>query len=213
MAYRTCLFDLDGTLIDTVELIQHSFRETARRYGLGAPANAEIVSVMGRPLEDCLGVLVGDSVPIADLVKTYREINRAIHDDMVRPYPGVPEAVETLHARGIALGIVTGKITVDARRGLRLAGIADAFDVVIGAHDVEKGKPHPEPVLTALARMGVGTEGALFVGDSTHDMEAGRRAGVSTAAALWGPVGRADLVPTRPSHWLDRIDELASLFE
>ena len=85
------------------------------------------------------------------ILATYREINRAIHDDLVRPYPGVPEAVEALQARGIALAIVTSKITIDARRGLRLAGIADAFDVVIGAHDVEKAKPHPQPVLTALA--------------------------------------------------------------
>lgn len=212
MGYRTFLFDLDGTLIDTVALIQRSFHETVQHYGRPPVSDGDIVSVMGRPLEACFRELSGQDAPIADMVVTYREINRELHDDMVRPYPGVVETVERLRGEDVVLAIVTSKIGVDARRGLRVAGIDHAFEVVIGAHEVDEAKPHPEPVLTALRQVGADAEGAVIVGDSVHDMESGRRAGVATAAALWGPNGRSELEPANPDHWLERIEDVERLF-
>jgi pyrophosphatase PpaX len=96
-------------------------------------------------------------------------------------------------------------------RGLRLIGLQEEIELIIGADDVENPKPHPEPVTLALARLGQPASRALYVGDSIHDMESGRAAGVETAAVLWGPFGRAHLECTAPDHWLERPEDLVKL--
>ena len=98
-----------------------------------------------------------------------------------------------------------------ARRGLACVGIAECFEVLIGCDTVERHKPDPAPVLAALGQLGVNAKDAVFVGDSVHDMAAGNAAGVTTIAALWGPFTRADLEPSRPTHYLERMVELPSL--
>src|SRR5439155_106548 len=87
-------------------------------------------------------------------------------------------------------------------RGLRVAGLEDAFQVIVGADEVTHPKPHPEPVLTALERLGAPATGAVFVGDSRHDVECGRAAGVKTAAVLWGPFDRSHLEELAPEQIL-----------
>jgi pyrophosphatase PpaX len=86
------------------------------------------------------------------------------------------------------------------------------MDVVVAAEDVTNPKPHPEPVLRALKILGAEPADAIYVGDSVHDMESGRQAGVRTAAALWGPFGRAQLERTEPTHWLEQPAELLGLW-
>jgi HAD superfamily hydrolase (TIGR01509 family) len=117
-----------------------------------------------------------------------------------------------LRSRGIPTGLVTSKNREGAWRGLRVTGLDGTVDVVIGADDVTEPKPHPEPVQRALLALGATTEGAVFVGDSVHDIASGRAAGVATAAALWGPFTRGDLDPAGPDHWLeDPVDLLLLL--
>jgi len=98
-----------------------------------------------------------------------------------------------------------------AVRGLKVAGLEDAFQVIVGADDVTHPKPHPEPVLTALGRLGAPATGAVFVGDSRHDLECGRAAGVQTAAVLWGPFDRSHLEDLEPDYWLERPQDLTLL--
>ena len=86
------------------------------------------------------------------------------------------------------------------------------FDVLVGFDDIAEQKPHPAPVLAALERLGVDAAGALFVGDSPHDIRAGRAAGVRTAAVLWGPFPEHTLARESPHHWLaepERIGDIA----
>jgi pyrophosphatase PpaX len=106
---------------------------------------------------------------------------------------------------------VTSKLRPGALLGLRAAGLEDAFDVVVGADDVQHHKPDPAPVLAALERLGADPTGTVFIGDSPHDMAAGRAAGVWTAAALWGPFARAALEPHRPDFWLAAPKDIARL--
>jgi pyrophosphatase PpaX len=98
-----------------------------------------------------------------------------------------------------------------ALRGLRVAGLEDAFQVIVGADEVIHPKPHPEPVLMALERLGAPAAGAVFVGDSRHDVECGRAAGVKTAAVLWGPFDRAYLEDLEPDYWLETPADLTLL--
>jgi pyrophosphatase PpaX len=87
----------------------------------------------------------------------------------------------------------------------------EMFSVVVGMEDVERHKPDPAPVLLALERLGADAEETIFIGDSPHDLAAGRAAGVATGAALWGPISRAVLEPLEPDFWLSQPDDIVSL--
>jgi pyrophosphatase PpaX len=152
-----------------------------------------------------------DPAEIDAMVATYRAYNLAHHDELVRPYEGVVEAVRALKRRGRPLGLVTSKTRSGAMRGLVRASLQDAFDVIVGADDVTHPKPHPEPVQLALERLGASASGAVFVGDSRHDLVSGRAAGVKTAAALWGPFDRSHLADLEPDYWLETPRDLTLL--
>ncbi len=211
MGLSTFLFDLDGTLIDSIELILRSYRHTLRTHRGHEPPDDVWMTGLGTPLWVQFRHFTDDPAEIEAMVATYRAYNLAHHDEMVRPYAGVAEAVRALRRRGKTLGLVTSKMRSGALRGLRVAGIEDAFDVVVGSDEVTHPKPHPEPVLTALDRLGAAAAGAVFIGDSRHDIECGRAAGVRTAAVLWGPFDRAHLEDLRPDYWLERPEDLSLL--
>jgi pyrophosphatase PpaX len=146
------------------------------------------------------------------MVNTYRTYNLAHHDALVKPYEGIVEEVRALKSAGKRLALVTSKLKDGAMKGLTLVGLDRAFDALVGADAVTNPKPHPEPVLKALELLGAPAEGAVFVGDSRHDLECGRAAGVKTAAALWGPFDRAHLADLAPDYWLEKPDDLRHLY-
>jgi len=207
----TFLFDLDGTLIDSIELILRSYRHTMRLHRGHEPSDDVWMEGLGTPLWVQFRHFTEDPAEIEAMVATYRAYNLAHHDELVRPYDGVVEAVRALRAREKTLGLVTSKMRSGALRGLRVAGLEDAFQVIVGADEVTHPKPHPEPVLMALERLRAPAAGAVFVGDSRHDVECGRAAGVKTAAVLWGPFDRAHLADLEPDYWLERPEDLATL--
>jgi pyrophosphatase PpaX len=167
---------------------------------------------LGIPLRVQFRHFTGDDDRIQAMIETYLEHNLKHHDDMVCQYPGVRRAVESLARAGYRLGVVTSKMHGGLERGLAAGGFQGLFGVLVGADDVENPKPHPEPVLMALDRLGVLPENAYYVGDSPHDMAAGRAAGVRTAAALWGPFSHDDLAPEGPDHWLETPSDIERLF-
>ncbi len=206
------LFDLDGTLVDSIELLvasmEYSFEGRERR-----PSVAEWLALIGTPLDAMLARWADGPADVEQLRARYREHQLAKHDAMLKLYPGMVEAVRALHAEGHALAVVTSKLEVGARRALKFAQIEDCFTAVVGIDHTTKHKPEPEPVWYALERLGMPRERALFVGDSTHDMLAGRAAGVRTAAVLWGPYRRDELAPTTPDYWLERAEDLEPLVQ
>lgn len=208
---RTFLFDLDGTLIDSIELIRRSFVHTLVTWGRPEPTREEWLVGVGMPLRDQFARYTSDAGEVDELIAIYRTWNHAHHDEMVSAYPGIAVAVDALLAAGGRLGVVTSKNSVTARRGLEVSGLDGRFEVLIGSEHVEAGKPAPDPILLALERMGVRAEDAVYVGDSTSDLAAGRAAGTRTAAALWGPLSREELAPHAPDVWLETPAEIAEL--
>jgi len=208
--FATYLFDLDGTLLDSVGLILASYRHTALAHTGSAPDDSVWMAGFGTPLRNQLRVLSEDPDEIAAMVATYQEYNFAHHDAMTRPYDGIVEVVRTLADRA-EIGLVTSKLRAGALRGLQRADLEDCFDVIVGADDVDKHKPDPTPVLAAVERLGADPAMTVYVGDSPHDMAAGRAAGVRTAAALWGPFPRSALEPHAPDFWLGTPSELLAL--
>jgi pyrophosphatase PpaX len=207
-ALAAVLFDLDGTLIDSITLIVNSALHAFEQCGHPAPAADEWLADLGLPLRTMFGRFITDESKLADLVARYREYQLENHDRLVRPYDEVAATLTALHERGHGLAVVTSKAEPLAHRGLAHVGLDGFFDVVVGLESCTRHKPDPEPVRIALDRLGVAPEAAAFVGDSPHDMAAGRAAGVTTVAALWGPFSRAQLAPSEPDYYIERMGEL-----
>jgi len=207
----TFLFDLDGTLIDSVDLILRSYRHTLRTHRGYEPPDELWLKGLGTPIRVQLREWSQDPVEIEAMAKTYSVYNSEHHDRLVRPYDGIVDAVAQLKAEGKRLALVTSKVRGGAQRGLRVAGLDTAFDVIVGADDVRNPKPHPEPVLSAIEQLGSTAVETVFIGDSRHDIESGRAAGVLTAAALWGPFDRAHLEDLEPDYWLEHPREISQL--
>jgi pyrophosphatase PpaX len=209
--HDTLLFDLDGTLIDSVRLILDSYHHTLRMHGIPARSDADWLRGVGTPLRTQFNEWDDGSGKLDELVATYREYNLANHDAMVRAYDGVGDVLKAVKASGRRTALVTSKNRQGSLRGLDLTGLTPYLDVLVCADDVVNPKPHPEPVEMALRLLGVSSESAVFIGDSVHDMQAGRAASVCTAAALWGPFSRSDLEPSAPDHWLERPADVLRL--
>ena len=209
--FGTYLFDLDGTLIDSIPLIMESFRHTMRTHLGAVPDDAGWRAGFGTPLRPQLRKFARDDEHASQMVDTYRAYTDAHHDRHLKSYAGVDEALATLHGAGARLAVVTSKTHALARRGLVRCGLNEYFGVLVGADDVAQHKPHPAPVLAALDRLSADPMDTVFIGDSPHDMEAGRAAGVQTAAALWGPFSREVLASASPDHWLSEPAGIGAL--
>ena len=207
----TVLFDLDGTLIDSVRLILDSYHHTLACHGQTPRSDDYWLAGLGTPLRVQFKPWAADPAVLEAMICTYREYNLTHHDHRVTAYPGTVAMVRAIRQAGYRTGLVTSKNTPGALRGLRLVGLEDALEVIVGADDVTHPKPHAEPVEAALGKLGAAAASALYVGDSIHDMESGRAAGVRTAAVLWGPFGRSHLEGAAPDHWLETPDDLLRL--
>jgi pyrophosphatase PpaX len=205
------LFDLDGTLIDSIGLILGSMRYAFAKCRAPLPTDAEWLTGVGTPLRTMFQRYSSDDAEIDRLISAYREHQFANHDDLVKCYDGVPAVVASLARKGHPMALVTSKTEALARRGLEHVGLIEYFKVIIGCDSCSRHKPDPEPVLTALNRLGYEPDEATFVGDSVHDVESGNAAGVLTIAALWGPFTREQLAVSSPGMYLERITELPQL--
>jgi pyrophosphatase PpaX len=206
---RAVLFDLDGTLIDTVELIRVSFRyATERVLGEAIPDEITMANV-GQPL----ATQFRDMAPghVDELLRVYREFNIAHHDDLARSYPGTVETLAALAARGLPMGVVTSKGTQAAMRGIRLFGLEAFFPVIVTSDDVDRHKPDPYPLHVAAAALKTPLEYCIYVGDSPHDMQAAISGGAISVAALWGAFSEADVLAPGPSYALASIEEMPAL--
>lgn len=199
---RAVLYDFDGTLADSTELIMRCYRHTMRTHLGDVPADELWLSGFGTTLESQMQRFARSADEVEAMLDTYREHQSLIHDELLRPFPGAAETVAELQRRGYGLAIVTSKRRRVAMRGMELCGLVSHFDVIVTPEDVTEAKPHPEPVLFALEKLGVAPHEALFVGDSPHDVAAGRAAGTRTAAALWGPFALETLQAAAPDAFL-----------
>jgi pyrophosphatase PpaX len=210
MTWRGVLFDLDGTLADTVELILRSFRHTMEQHLDEVPPESRFLETIGKPLPVQLRDFARSEEERLAMLETYVAFQRTHHDDMVKPFPGALEVVDELRAREVRVGIVTSKGHRIAARTLDVCGLQERVEFVVCGDQVENGKPHPEPVLKALAALKIDDvpDRVLFVGDSPHDMRAGRDAGTRTAAVGWGPLDRRILRAESPDFFLNRMEDL-----
>jgi pyrophosphatase PpaX len=210
MSSCALLFDLDGTLIDSIELLLRCM-EFAFADRSDGPTRAQWTAGIGTPLRTQLAEWCRSPEDVDAMVDRYRQYQDAHLESLTTVFPGVMDTLAWARAAGHRTGIVTSKGRIMTGRSLRHVGLADAFDTIVTYEETTRHKPMPDPVHLALERLGIPAERGWFVGDSPHDMAAGLAAGVRTAAATWGPFGREELAPLNPTHWLTRMDDLPAV--
>jgi pyrophosphatase PpaX len=212
--WSAVLWDLDGTLADTVPLILASYRHAVTR--LRGEWNEEGQDAwkeyIGRPLRDAVRDFGQDEAESQALLDAYVAFQNEAHDRMVTPFPGVHEIVTTLDVGGTPLALVTSKSRRMALRTLDVCGFSEVFPVVVTADEVTRGKPDPEPVILALDELEEGDAGStVFIGDSPHDIVAGRAAGVVTVGVTWGAFPPEVLKASGPDHLVENVQDLGRI--
>ncbi|HXW77587.1 MAG TPA: HAD-IA family hydrolase [Candidatus Eremiobacteraceae bacterium] len=208
---RVVLFDLDGTLIDSTDLIVDSYVHTYRTHGR-IMSGDQIRAELGLPLHDTLArYFRGDELKAA--TATYLAYNLARHDEGVRKMAGVVELVRRLRDLQLRLGVVTSKVRETARRGLTLCHLDGMFEALVAKEETRRHKPDSEPLLYALALLEVDADETAYVGDSPLDVEAADGAGVRSVAALWRPVAQSAFAGIEPDAFAQTPGEAADILE
>jgi len=206
---QAILFDLDGTLINSLPAYVLSFQENIRAT-TGQMVSAE--ELRGRISIPTPQILAFYAAPqhIPAMIERHNELMR-LHADQIAFYPGVRGALSRLHGAGLKLAVVTSQIAGELATTRAVLGMDEWIDAWINSDMVAYPKPAPDPVLLALEQLGVQPGAALMVGDSIYDLRAGQAAGTHTAAVTWGFGSLADLMACSPDLLLNQPEELAQL--
>ncbi|MET4561615.1 pyrophosphatase PpaX [Lysinibacillus parviboronicapiens] len=209
MAVKALLFDFDGTLLNTNDLIIQTFMHVLEERFPGQYSSKDCLNFIGPSLKQTFS----DIAPGEEdaMMAKYRTWNVLHHDELVTDYPDVVATLEHLKSMGIQLAIVSTKRNEMIDRGLGVLGATHLFDVRIGTDDVKNVKPNPEPVLLALERLGVAKEDAIMIGDNSHDIEAGHNAGVKAAGVAWSIRGADYLLQFKPEYMLQAMTDLIDI--
>jgi pyrophosphatase PpaX len=209
--WTTLLFDLDGTLIDTNDLIISSYEHVLTYYAPDQYSRDDIISWIGVPLADNFSSISSNPSQVEQMIDTYQSHNLANHETLVREYDGVYDTIKTLYERGFSLGIVTTKRKEAAVKGASMLGLLPFFSTFVTVDDVENPKPHPEPLQIAMTQLNARPEETIMIGDSQFDIMAGKNAGVRTAGVEWTIKGASFLKNYEPDWMLTRMSDLLDI--
>ena len=201
------LFDFDGTLVDTTEMIFQSMRHaTSSVLGRDDLSREELLANVGQPLPRQMEIL--DAEKAEPLLEAYRAHHEEHHDALIGEFPGVDEALYRLRTAGVRIVVVTSK----RRRSVEMAlekfpGLDLVGALFVTMEDTTEHKPHPEPLLKGLELAGdVPKDKAVYVGDSPFDVKAAKAAGLRSVAVSWGAFSEDTLREAEPDHLVPDID-------
>jgi len=205
--YDPILFDLDGTVVDSGAIILASLRHATQTVlGETIPDERLLATVGGSGLASQMRDF--DPERVEELVRVYTEHNRPLHSELAA-CDGMLELLEDLKADGRTLGIVTAKRRATVELAFDTVAIEHLFDVVVAGDETERQKPHPEPLLRALAQLSADATTAAYVGDSPFDIQAAKAGGLAAIAATWGRIhDRGRLEQEEPDHVVETTQEL-----
>lgn len=206
--YDTVLFDLDGTLTDSLPLIRQTYLQVFREMDIPWGED-DVMKLIGLPLREIGRKMAGEEKK-DDFFALYQKYYKIAHHQFMRCFPGIPDVLERLSSLGYTLGVVTSKSRQGTELTLDFLKIKHYFTVVITADDTEKHKPAPDPVLAALGALQTNPQNAVFVGDSPFDIVSGNQAGVFTIAVTWGMAEKEELGRHQPNLIIGRQQELVT---
>lgn len=203
------LYDLDGTIQDSVPLIVESFRK-AYEIVLGecTRTDADLMSYIGRPLRDSFES--HDEETADRLVEVYLEYNgKRMREGVIQLFPGIRESLELIKGKGITQGIVTAKRRDSAMVTIDLLDIGKYFEVMVFSEDAKRSKPFGDPLIEAAGRLGVtDMSRVLYVGDARSDLLCARDCGASFALVDWTLMPKDELKSLGPDYVLTSLDEI-----
>lgn len=207
--YKHYFFDLDGTLLNTVELIYQNFCQTCARYTGKEIARDEVLKYIGIPLLQQMKIYCGDRSDdeMEEILSFHRSYQRQIFREYLEIYPGVGETLELLSSRAETMAVVTSRNRESLIEYLEYFHLDTFFDLIVSPENTVRHKPAPDPLLYAIDQLAAEPRESLFVGDADFDILCGNRAGVDTAFALWGPNDPA-MLEGQPSWQLEKIGDL-----
>lgn len=206
------IFDFDGTLMDTSDLILQTIKATIKEMNLPEKTDNECRSIIGIRTDEAGKYLYPNSdISNAEFARVFRSnYDRLKPDAQEKPYPGVLETLSRLKESGCGLAIASSRRLASLCEYLDSIGIKDWFAYIVGADSVNKGKPDPEPVLTILKALGWDADDTMVVGDADVDIMMGNAAGCTTCAVTYGNGSLASLQSAHPNFI---IADLADLFK
>lgn len=202
---KTVLFDLDGTLIDSLPLIKATYRRVFETMEIPWD-DGKVMETIGIPLIKIAEQFAGEKAE--HFFNLYLKYQNEKHDDYIKLFPGTFETLNEIKSRGYTIGIVTSKRRETAKRAVELTRIDSLINILIAFEDVKAHKPEPEPVLKAMQSLTAAPEKTMYVGDSWYDIMAGKCAGVATVGVTWGMADRVKLAEYKPSYIIDHWDQL-----
>lgn len=206
MTIKTVLFDFDGTLADSNELIAVSHLHVLEKYFPGKYNRQSVLAFNGPSLDEVYREVYPEKS--AQLVAEYREFNHYHHDDYLEIFPMVAEVLVELKKQGIKLAVVSTKARPLLNHGLNLLGIHDYFDIILGGDDYQHPKPNPEPLLLAMEKLSATAETTIMVGDNWQDLEAAKRAKVRSVFVRWSEKTAEEMNPYSPDKIAETMVEL-----
>lgn len=207
----TVLFDFDGTIMDTNNVILMSWQHTFRTLVNREEDQSKLTATFGEPLEYTLERFFPD-IPVVESIEVYRSYQRKNFIDLITLFPGMKELVMKCKARGYKTGLVTSRLKRTAMEGLEKFDLTKYFDVIITPEDTDKHKPDPEPVNIALERLGSKPENAVMLGDTLFDIQCSHNAGIGAILVSWSLAlagkTKEDLGEDAPEYIIDTPEEL-----
>ncbi|MGB9792191.1 MAG: HAD-IA family hydrolase [Thermacetogeniaceae bacterium] len=209
MQLKGIIFDLDGTIIDSLPLISLTFRKVFDVFGIPW-GNGEVLKTVGLPLRE-VAATYAPAGRVEEFLATYAKIQKQYQEKLLKAYPGAAETLETLRKEGFRLALGTSKRRPSTMAALQLTGLEKYFDVIVTVDDVERSKPNPDTLFKALKLLKLKPSAAVYIGDSWYDIMTGKNAGVSTIGVTWGMATREELDAYNPDFIVDTWEELLSL--
>ncbi|MEL7566025.1 MAG: HAD-IA family hydrolase [Dehalobacterium sp.] len=206
MTINTVLFDLDGTIADTLPLIKETYTKVFEEMNIPW-GDDDVMKMIGLPLREIGGIMAGIGKE-DEFFDTYQRQYRKLHHNYIGVFTGIEKLLFTLQKKSFSLGVVTSKSRVGADLTLSSINLDNYFSLVVTVDDTDKHKPNPDPVLLALDKLNKTPQDAIYVGDSPFDIMAGNQAGVTTIAVTWGMATLSELQKHNPDFYVDTRDEL-----
>ena len=210
---NTIIFDLDGTLLDTLQDLCLSVNYALRRCGFPERSLEEVRTFVGNGVRMLIHRAVPQDTPQPEEEACFQEFRAhyVLHcQDHTRPYPGIGEMLKSLKEKGHRMGIVSNKLQAGVTE-LHQAWFQETIDVAVGESEGIRRKPAPDMVFRALSELGSTTDDAVYVGDSDVDLETARQAGIPCISVLWGFRDRAFLSAHGASTFAVQPEEIPSI--
>lgn len=199
--FKYVFFDFDGTLIDTNEIIVKCLNFVSSKYNGRELNDRELTGILGKPLEIQMKEICESRYE--ELTLDYKSMYRSLRDEMTTEFSGITDMLKAIRCSGVKVAIISNKGTSGINHGIEKFSLSEYIDYVVSSEDVILKKPHPEGIYKAMAYLGLGEEDKkdiVFVGDSIHDIECGKNAGLKTVLVGWTIMDKEVLLKSEPDY-------------